>query len=131
MRPIAALVVAVVASCGGAAPVPRVLDLNRTGEYVDVTPHLVAGMVTIVDFRADWCAACDKVLAMVLADLGDAPVVIRRVDVGEGGTPVARAYDVGVLPHLRLFDRNRRLRYILVGNDTLRTAELARVLLAE
>jgi hypothetical protein len=121
--------------CGGAAPrgdVPRVLDINAApGAYVDVTPHLVAGMVTIVDFRADWCAACDKVEAMVLADLGDAPVVIRRIDVGEGATPVARAYDVGGLPHHRLFDKRRHLRYVLVGNDTLRTAELARALLAE
>jgi len=119
-------------SASGAA-VPKYADLNHApGEMVEIEAYLVPGRVTIVDFRADWCGACDRIEAMLRADLAsDDAIVVRRVDVGAGSTPVARAYQVGALPHLRIFDRDRRMRYVLVGNDAIRTAELARGLLAE
>ena len=128
-----AAVVALAACGAGRAPAPKVVALNSApGELVDIDAALVADHVTIVDFWAAWCAACDRIDAMLMADIADEPaIVVRRVDVGEGRTPVARAYQVGALPHLRIFDRERRLRYVLVGNDTLRTAELAKSLLAE
>ena len=46
-------------------------------------------------------------------------------------TPIAQAYKIGALPHFRIYDKHRRLRHILVGNDTLAAADLARQLLAE
>jgi hypothetical protein len=130
---VALAVAAAAASCGGAPPVPLVLDLNRApGELVDVEANAVPGMITIVDFHAAWCRACDKIEAMVLADLEHGEdIVLRRVDVGAGRTPVAEAYDVGILPHMKIYDRLRRLRYVLVGNDTLRAVEIARGLRAE
>ena len=88
--------------------------------------------MTIVDFHAAWCGACDKIEAMVLADIKDEDdIVLRRVDVGVGRTPVAEHYDIGGLPHVEIYDRQRNVRYVLVGNDTLRTAEVARSLRAE
>ena len=134
MIPRIAVVIAVATGCGGGAVhPPQVVAINRTaGEMADVDGALVAEHVTIVDFWASWCGACDRIDAMLLADIADEPrIVVRKVDVGEGQTPVARAYDVGTLPHLRIFDRHRRLRYVLVGNDAIRTAELARALLDE
>jgi thiol-disulfide isomerase/thioredoxin len=127
------LAIALLLLLGCASRPPFVADLNHApGELVDIDAFLVEGAVTIVDFHADWCAACDRIEAMLLSDLASSDdIVIRRVDVGAGRTPVARAYNIGVLPHLRLFDTHRRLRYVLVGNDTLRTAELARSLAAE
>lgn len=88
-----------------------------------------AGKITIVDFRADWCKACGRLEAMIVADLaGDGDIVLRKVDVGDGQTPVARAYDIHGLPHVNIYDRDRRLRYVLVGDDTIRTVEVARSL---
>ena len=81
---------------------------------------------TIVDFWATWCAACHRLDAALRAALVDQPgVVIRRVDIGEPDSEVARAYQIGALPHLRLYDRSRRLRYVLVGADTDDAAALA------
>ena len=135
MNTVAAVAFAVVAlGCGGAGRrAPLVLDLNHApGELVDVRANTVGGMITIVDFHAEWCGACKKIEAMVLADIeDDGDIVLRRVDVGVGRTPVAEKYDIGALPHVEIYDRRRELRFVLVGNDTLRTAEVARSLRVE
>ena len=57
--------------------------------------------------------------------------MIRKVDVGDGFTPVAHAYEIGALPHYNVYDKQRRLRYVLVGNDCLQAPEIARDLAAE
>jgi hypothetical protein len=56
---------------------------------------------------------------------------VREVDVGDGTGGLAHAYDVGALPHYNVYDRTRRLRYVLVGSDCLRAPELARELARE
>ena len=45
--------------------------------------------------------------------------------------PVAHAYEIGALPHYRVYDKHERLRYDLVGNDCLQAPEIARQLVAE
>lgn len=140
--PAAALAaLAALAACAGAPatgapssppPPPRTLQLNETGAVVDVDAHLVPGHVTVVDFWATYCGACVVMTGMLAVQTAGEPrILIRKVDVGEGPTPVARAYQVGALPHFRLYDKHRRLRYLLVGNDCLGAAELAKQLLAE
>lgn len=124
------------AACAHAAPAgpPPVksLRVNQPGAMVDVNTQLVADYVTIVDFWADSCGACKVVGAKVSAAIAnDARVIIREVDVGDGLGPLAQAYEIGALPHYNVYDRARRLRYVLVGNDCLRAPELARALLAE
>jgi thioredoxin 1 len=117
----------VLAACAGAAHAPaRELQLAPAGVMVDVEAATVEDHVTIVDFWATWCAACHRLDAALRAALVDQPgVVIRRVDIGEPDSEVARAYQIGALPHLRLYDRSRRLRYVLVGADTDDAAALA------
>jgi thiol-disulfide isomerase/thioredoxin len=91
-----------------------------------------AGYVTVVDFWAEWCGACTIMAGMLAVQIANEPrVIVRKVDVGEGSTAVARAYDISALPHFDIYDRKRRLRYVLVGNDCTRAPELARQLLAE
>ncbi|MGE5187374.1 MAG: hypothetical protein ACM31C_35250 [Acidobacteriota bacterium] len=58
-------------------------------------------------------------------------MIVREVDVGDGGSPVARAYEIGALPHDNVYDRLERLRYVLVGPDCLRAPELAKQLAEE
>ena len=50
---------------------------------------------------------------------------------GDGFTPVAQHYKIGALPHFRVYDKHKRMRYLLVGNDTLKAPELAKQLAAE
>ncbi|MBV8757031.1 MAG: thioredoxin family protein [Deltaproteobacteria bacterium] len=124
------------AACGAATtppPVaPKSLEINQGGTMVDVTAALVPGSVTVIDFWSESCGACTTVAGMLAVQTASEPrVVVRKVDVGDGFTPVAKAYDIGALPHFKIYDRKKRLRYVLVGGDCLRAPALARQLLAE
>ncbi|HVK73352.1 MAG TPA: thioredoxin family protein [Kofleriaceae bacterium] len=129
----AAACLLVIAACGTAArpappppPAAKVVQVNRPGEPVALDAVLVAGHVTVIDFWAEWCGGCkvveDKLMAAIAAEPS---VVVRKIDVGDGETPVARQYQVGVLPHLRIYDREGRLRFVLAGNDALTAGEAA------
>jgi hypothetical protein len=121
------------AACATAPPPPaKELQVNRTGEPVALAGLLVPDYVTIVDFWSASCGACAIVGGRVSAAIAGQPrVVMRKVDVGDGFTPAARAFEIAALPHYNVYDRKRRLRYILVGSDCLRAPDLARELVAE
>jgi thiol-disulfide isomerase/thioredoxin len=127
--------VLLLAACGAAqqsSPAAKSLQLNASGAMVDIPGAVPAGYVTVVVFWAEWCGACTIMAGMLAVQIANEPrVIVRKVDVGEGSTAVARAYDISALPHFDIYDRKRRLRYVLVGNDCTRAPELARQLLAE
>jgi thiol-disulfide isomerase/thioredoxin len=88
--------------------------------------------VTVVDFWATWCGGCaivDEKLHAAIA--GERAVVVRKIDIGDGDTPVARQHKVGALPHVRIYDRTGNLRYVLAGNDAMTAGEAALTLAAE
>jgi thiol-disulfide isomerase/thioredoxin len=116
-----------------APPPPQIAALNSgPGAMVVIEEGLPPGYVTIVDFWAEYCAACKVIDAELQAKLPSLPaVVLRKVDVGPGDSEVAKAYKLGGLPHLRIFDRRGRLRYVLVGNDAHQAADAAAALSAE
>lgn len=113
-----------------ATPPAKVLSLNsEAGAMVDVDKSLAIGFVTVVDFWADYCAPCKTIEAELMAGIADFPdIVVRKVNVGPGDSDVAKAYKLGGLPHLRIFDRKGRLRYQLVGDDAHAAAESAKKL---
>ena len=131
------LVLVFVMACGAAAPPPpqapaKEVDLNHGGALVRVEDSTVRGFVTIVDFWSESCGACVEVHARVAAGIADQQkTILRKVDVGDGFTEVAHAYDISALPHYNVYDTKRRLRFILVGTDCLRAPDLAKQLLAE
>jgi hypothetical protein len=125
------VVLVVVAACSAHATAPapppaKSVQLNATGAMVDVDAALVTGYVTVVDFWSESCGACGVVGGMLAVGVAHEPrVVVRKVDVGDGFTEIARAYQIGALPHFNVYDRHRRLRYVLVGNDCTNAAKLA------
>lgn len=129
------LALVLVMACGAAAPPsppPKEIDLNHDAALVKVEDSTVQGFVTIVDFWSESCGACVEVHARVAAGIADQhKTLLRKVDVGDGFTAVAHAYDISALPHYNVYDTRRRLRFILVGNDCLRAPDLAKQLLAE
>jgi thiol-disulfide isomerase/thioredoxin len=108
------------------------VQINATGELVNIEASFVPGYVTIVDFWAEWCGACKVMEEKFMAVVADEPrILIRKVDVGDGDTPVAEHYDIGPLPHLRVYGADGQLRYILMNNEALTTGEKALEVLAE
>jgi thiol-disulfide isomerase/thioredoxin len=114
-------------------PVPdKVVDLNTAGELVDVEASFVPGYVVVVDFWAEWCGACKVMEAALMEAIADEPrVLVRKVDVGDGDTPVAAHYQIGPLPHLRVYDTHGELRYLLKSNDALEAGAKALQVLRE
>jgi hypothetical protein len=97
-----------------------------------VEDSTVAGYVTLVDFWSESCAACTVVEGKIAEKIAtNDRVIVRKVDVGDGFTPIAQAYQINALPHWKVYDTKRRLRFILVGPDCLRAPDLANELLAE
>ena len=131
-------VIALVVACGTPTATPvqprpaKEIQLNATGAVVNIEAGLVPGYVTVVDFWSESCGACHVVGEMLTKGVADAPLIlIRKVDVGDAFTPVAAAYDIGALPHYRVYDKHGRMRYLLIGNDCVKAPEIAKQLLAE
>jgi thiol-disulfide isomerase/thioredoxin len=129
----------VLAACGHAAvpaaapPAPaKSVQLNAPGEPVDLAAALPAGYVTVVDFWSESCHACVELGGLLAVGVAQDPrVVIRKIDVGDGFTPVARAYQIDALPHFLIYDQRKRLRYDLVGGDCVEASRYARQLAGE
>lgn len=117
------------------APVPapaKSLQLNEPGAPVDVIAALPVGYVTVVDFWSVTCEACVEFGNRLAAEIANEPmIVIRKIDVGDGFTPVAQANNISALPHFYIYDKRKRLRYDLVGSDCADAGKFAKVLVAE
>jgi thiol-disulfide isomerase/thioredoxin len=115
-----------------AKPPTKTVQLNAPGEPVDINAQLPAGYVTVVDFWSQSCEACIKFGQMLDTGVAEDPrVVIRKIDVGDGFTPVAQAYNIATLPHFFIYDKWKRLRYDLIGPDCGEASTYARQLAAE
>jgi thiol-disulfide isomerase/thioredoxin len=132
------LAAALLVACGTPPAPPKrpepvkSLQVNAPGAPVNIDEITVPGYVTVVDFWSEPCGACVVVGGYLAVGVAKDPlVVIRKIDVGDGFTPVAQAYKIGALPHYRVYDKQRRLRYDLVGNDCLKAPDIARELVAE
>jgi thiol-disulfide isomerase/thioredoxin len=96
--------------------------LSRAGEDVpDVGARTVPGKVTVVDFYADWCAACRKVTGHLYQRLAQTPgaFAYRKANVVSWETPLAERYlrEVPSLPLIHVYGRDGRLVRALHGAE--------------
>ncbi len=81
------------------------IELISQGRQVDLAAHLVPDKLVLFDFYADWCMPCRYLEPHLdrIAELNADALAIRKIDVIDWTSPVARQYQISVLPHLKLY----------------------------
>lgn len=85
---------------------PKVKVIAQGGKRVDLKTVVVPGKITIVDFYADWCGPCRE-MSPHLEDLvkDDPDVFLRKIDIVNWESEVAKQYDLHSIPNVRVYDR--------------------------
>ena len=88
----------------GEAPAGDVHTISKGGA-VQLEEHLVAGKFTLFDFYADWCDICREIGPQLdqMAEEYDW-VAIRKIDVVDWTSEVARQFELTSLPYMVLYD---------------------------
>lgn len=98
-----------------------VATVARDGEDIaDLSPIVVPGKVTILDFSASWCGPCRKVDEhMVQLFSARKDLAYRRLDIGDWDTPLARHYlaNVPKLPYVVVYDKRGKTIDRISGLD--------------
>jgi thiol-disulfide isomerase/thioredoxin len=109
-------------AAAGVAGRGQPVEVISHGAQVDINQHLALGNVTVVDFYADWCGPC-KQLSPSLEQMArsDPEIVLRKVDIVNWRTAVARQFDIHSIPQVNVYNR----RGILIG--TVNGADLEQI----
>jgi thiol-disulfide isomerase/thioredoxin len=94
------------------------VEVISHGAQVNINQHLALGNVTVVDFYADWCGPCRQ-LAPSLEQLAgsDPEVAVRKIDIVNWKTPVARQFNVHSIPQVNVYNRGGSLVGTVNGAD--------------
>jgi len=94
------------------------VEVISHGAQVDINKHLALGSVTVVDFYADWCGPCRQ-LSSSLDEMvrTDPEIALRKIDIVNWKTAVARQFNVHSIPQANVYDRAGSLIGTVVGAD--------------
>jgi thiol-disulfide isomerase/thioredoxin len=95
----------------GTVTVAADIETITHGSRVELEDHLVDGKYVLFDFYADWCGPC-RVLephVKALADQHPDQLAVRKVDIINWQSEVARQYRMQSIPHLKLYDPSGQL----------------------
>ena len=109
------MLAAALAGCNAEAPRSDPIEVITGGTEVDISKHLAAGKITLVEFYAEWCGPC-KMIAPILDELADeysGRVHIGKVNI-EDHQNLATEYGVRAIPTLLLF-QNGQVAEQIVG----------------
>jgi len=75
------------------------------GRAVDLEAHLVTGKYVLFDFYADWCGPCRALEPRLLELAGRHPesLALRKVDIINWDSEVARQYRLSSIPYMELY----------------------------
>ena len=109
--------VGTVASAEAARTKPSKPEHIARGAEVKIADYLVPGKTTIFDFTSQYCPPC-RAVAPLLEKLHATrdDIVVVKVDINrptfkgiDWESPVAKQYDLGSVPHFKVFDPNGKL----------------------
>ena len=94
------------------------VEVITHGQQVDLKKHLALGNVTIVDYYADWCGPC-KQISPALEQMArtDSEIALRKVDIVNWTSPVAKQYKVTSIPQVEIYGRQGQLVGTVNGAD--------------
>ena len=85
----------------------KYVDIRHNGAEITVQELAVPGKITVVDFYADWCAPCRKIAPYLVKLSEQHPdIVVRKVDIVNWNSPVAKQWKLRSIPNMRVYDRN-------------------------
>jgi hypothetical protein len=115
------------AGLGDGEPTDR-LELPEAmshGEEIELKDLLATGKVTVVFFYGNIGPGIqNRLLNNYLNNIlsKDHPVVIRKIDIGQWDSPIAKQYEVKAIPRLDIYDSTGKLAHSVIGN---RLAEIS------
>ena len=75
------------------------------GQRVYIKKHLVDGKITAFMFHAKWCGACKKIMPKLENMANNTKqIALRRVDIADFNSPVAKQYDISSVPYFIIYD---------------------------
>ncbi len=94
------------------------VEVISHGAQVNINQHLALGNVTVVDFYADWCGPCRQ-LSSSLEQMArtDPEIALRKIDIVNWKTPVARQFNVNSIPQVNVYNRAGSLVGTVNGAD--------------
>src|SRR5437867_12403271 len=94
------------------------IEVITGGNEIDISKHLVAGKITLVEFYADWCGPC-KMISPALEKLAktDSDITLCKIDIVNWQSAVSRQYNIHSIPCVAVFDRKGQLVGIMNGVD--------------
>ena len=86
------------------------VDVIARGNQVDISKHLAPGLVTIVDYYADWCGPCRQI-SPVLEQMArtDPEIALRKVDIVNWQSAVVKQYKISSIPRIEIYNRTGKL----------------------
>ena len=100
------------------APRGQSIEVISHGAQVDINQHLAFGNVTLVDFYADWCGPCRRLLpSLEQMARNDPEVALRKIDIVNWRTAVAQQFNIHSIPQVNVYDRSGRLVGTVLGVD--------------
>ena len=81
-------------------------DIRRGGAAIELGELLVPGKITVLDFYADWCGPCRKIAPHLEKLSEDPQVVVRKIDIVNWKSPVARQWQLRSIPNMRVYDKS-------------------------
>ncbi len=111
------------ASSGLVSRTPIIQRIAKA-KKVSLNQHLEPGRYVIFDFYADWCGPCRVLTPKLEALVRKYPhkVALKKIDIVNWGTPVARQYGIRSIPYVKVYapsgnevtsgHGNRAIRYL-------------------